>query len=632
MAQKEVLLRNPFPFGAVLGQEEVKRALLGALADRGISTVLIVGGHGTGKTTIVRSLTDLDPSIRITTLPLNATEGTLFGEMDIERAIDGGRIVSETGLLKKADGGILLMDQINLFDESITQVVLEAAENKRFVLNNGGKSVSVDTDFQLVGIMDPGEGSIPPSIADRFEVCALANGIKDSKAREEIVKRRMDYEKDPIKFAERYFSETSSIGSDVRQARERLPYVSCSSGHMETVSRLCLEIGAEGHRGDIAMIKVSRCLAALDHRDEITMEDLQRSAAICLTHRKNSPRDRPDLPSENEGEDPDIQTERENDGPVPNGPKDEGRAPEQQVRSEDDYEIQGASCDEGQDVFDVGRPFQIIQFLRSDDRWNIGAKVRGKRKASTCIAGRGRYISNRPPDGKPKDIAVDATIRAAAPFQKERRTAGRNFIIKKADLREKVRASKSGTTILFLVDASGSMGARKRMVAVKGAIFSMLTDAYKKRDAVGMMTFANGTSQMLLPPTKSVDLAYRRLKEIPTGGGTPLPLALKKVFEYLSSPMLKRLGEVALVIVTDGRANIAARGGDAFSESLEMARAMAEMPVQYIVVDSEIGYPRLGKAMRLSEALGASYFRLEGLDACTMASSLNAAVHGGVRA
>jgi magnesium chelatase subunit D len=597
--------------------------------DPSITSVLIVGAAGTAKTTIVQSLADIDRSIRSMTLPLNVTEERLVGGMDIEFAIQEGRKVRDPGILEKANGNILLMDQVNLFDESVVQTALAASEDGHYSLEREGLGTYVESKFLLVGMMDPREGGLPSHILDRFELCAFMDEIDDRAERAEIVKRRVDFEAKGSEFRDKYRQETDALCALVDLAKDRRRYVLCSDDHLDTISRLCLDLNAEGHRGDIAMAKTIKCIAALDLRDNVITDDLQKAAEICLQHRRNNTsrsgereRNGSDAPENRQNE----SVESPNDDTEMQGRMNDRTPP---TEGEDDR-IQGGEAK--RDVYSVGDPFTIIHFLEDDHRLKIEKRRSGRRGTVISQNSSGRYVSFKLPNGKPHDIAFDATIRAAAPFQKNRRRGGRSFVIEPSDLREKVRTRKSGTTILFLVDASGSMGAKRRMGTVKGAIFSMLKDAYQKRDMVGLMTFADGSSPMILPPTKSIDLAYSKLRTIPTGGRTPLPLALNKATEFLCSPRMKDIKDIALVIVTDGRANVAVHDGDAFSQTLSIAHRMSSLPIRFVVVDSETGYPRMGKASMLSEALGGSYFRLEGLSADGMASSLNFVVHGAVRA
>jgi magnesium chelatase subunit D len=240
----------------------------------------------------------------------------------------------------------------------------------------------------------------------------------------------------------------------------------------------------------------------------------------------------------------------------------------------------------------------------------------------------GRYARSRIPSEKTHDIAFDATVRAAAPYQKSRDHSDLAINIQNQDVREKVREMRAGCTILFLVDASGSLGVRKRMTAVKGAILSMLRDSYVKRDRIGMMAFRRDSAELILPPTRSVEYSYRKLEEMPTGGKTPLSEALVTVNEYMTSYSRAHMGEMCyVVLITDGRANVPlAEGVNANEEVLKLAEDMVIPQVRWVVIDASAGFIRFDNAERLAQALGGTYFRLEDLNADRLAESVRAVI------
>jgi len=632
MAEESSSSVAPYPFCAVVGQDHVKQALLCAMIDDSITSVLIIGRAGMAKSTIVRSLSDLAAHRKLITVPLNVTEERMIGGMDLEVAITEGRRVRDAGLMEMSNGNILFLDQLNLFDEELVLMALTAAENGNFTMARDGLFSRIDSRFLLIGAMDPREGGLSSHILDRFDLCVTMDAIDDLERRRDIVGRRMEYEVDGHAFYESYAERTAVLDRTISEAKDRLPYVMCSDGHLKTIARLCMDLGVEGHRGDIAMMKASRCLAALDGRDNVNADDLKVAAQICIQHRRREdPGEQGAQPERAPEDDRDRPSEPRDEGPTSNDEVPGEAGPGAIADGSDDARGERPPQNEER-VYDVGEPFRIIQFLRENGPIK-GIKRKGGRRGTALSSDRsGRYTSFRTPTGKPRDIALDATVRAAAPYQLRRRKDGRSFIVEPSDIREKVRKRRSRTTILFLVDASGSMGVRRRMVTVKGAILSILKDAYQKRDLVGLMIFSNDAAPLILPPTKSVDLAYQKLRTIPTGGRTPLPLALMKASEYLRSPRWRGEAHKALVIITDGRANEGLNGGDPLAEALTIARHMSALPIEFVVVDSEVGYPHVGKACRLSEVLGGSYFRLEGLDADQLASSVDIVVHGAGRA
>ncbi len=605
------LLRGIYPFPAVVGQDRVKKALLCAAVSDDLRGVLITGNAGTAKSTVVRSLRSVVPSMQIHNLPLNVSEDRLIGGIDVDHAIKHGEKRYQAGILKDVDGGLLYMDEINLFDDRIIQRVLDVMEEGENRVEREGVSGRHGCRFALVGTMDPAEGALSPHLLDRFDICVSMEQMVDRESRLEVLRRRLLHDSRPQELALTHERQMLEVMEDVKDARERLPYILVPEGFYDAVSRLTMELGVQGHRGDLAMIRTAKALAALDKRDQVCFDDLHEAAAMCLNHRRRDP-------EEDEG------------SPKSQEPREE-REPTEQDDNQMEWEPPSPNNDSGagnEDVFSIGDPFVVIDYLKNVDRRMDLGKRKGKRGSTGESKHPGRCKSFRLPKGEVTDIALVPTLRAAAPYQVQRRRDDMAIVLEKSDFREKVRVSRNGTTLLFLVDASGSMGARRRMVAVKGAILSLLKDAYQKRDAVGLMAFRRDSAELLLPPTKSVDLAYNRLREMPTGGRTPLALGLSKAASLLSSDRLNADDDLVMVIVSDGKANVPLGEGDAFSDAMAIADKVSGLPMRFVVVDTGAGYPRIDRAQRLSRALGATYFRLEDLNADRLAHSIRMAVHG----
>ncbi len=386
---------------------------------------------------------------------------------------------------------------------------------------------------------------------------------------------------------------------------------------------------ADGYRGDIAMVNTSKALAALNGRDEVMKKDVEEAAMLCLAHRRNyvqeqqqePPPQEPDEPPEDQEEPPDQPPEEQEQQ------QDEPEEPEQeQQEPPPDMDFQQLLDDM---VFEIGDQFRVIDYL-NDGRRKVSktSAKKGRRMMVESSNSSGRYARSRIPAEKTHDIAFDATVRAAAPYQRSREHTGLAINIKEQDVREKVREMRAGCTILFLVDASGSLGVRKRMSAVKGAILSMLRDSYVKRDRIGMMAFRRDSAELILPPTRSVEYSYRKLEEMPTGGKTPLSEALVTVNEYMTSYSRSHMGEMCyIVVITDGRANVPLEEGvNANDEVLKLAEDMAIPQVKWIIIDASAGFIRFDNAERLAQALGGTYFRLEDLNADRLAESVRAVI------
>ncbi|WP_321428719.1 VWA domain-containing protein [uncultured Methanolobus sp.] len=632
---------NAFPFSAIVGQERVKKAFLCAMLSPDINSLLIMGDKGTAKSTIVRSLDGLFNGKKIINLPLNAMEECIVGSIDIEKSLLSGSKSIQPGLLYDAHKQLLFIDNINLLDNSLLNTVLNVLQSGTNFLEREGMSWSHDSDFTLLGTMDPSEADLSSHLMDKFTLCVYMSQLSEPALRKEVLCRNLDYEKDPVAFRKKYEDELDELKSKVIESQERLPYVIMPDGHMEIICQLVTEMGVHGHRGEIAVSRTACALAALEGREQVLMEDIKEAAVLALEHRSNqiqapcSPKqqsgnEQDSNSPEDQANEPESKQEEDNFSDTGDNPSESDVETSPDVSNENNEKNKGISSGfDSEQVFSIGRTFTVIDYL-SGNKSRISKKSSSRGKNNQVISSdkSGRYVSFRYPKGKIKDIAFDATLRASAPYQKLRKRGNLSVALEKSDFREKVRLRKKGTTILFLVDSSSSMGVRKRMSAVKGAIISLLMDAYQKRDSVGLMSFFGDSSELLLPPTRSLDLAYNKLRELPTGGKTPLAEALSKSLMHMTSLKSRTPWEdVVIVLVSDCRANVSLNGGNAFEDAIAVARRAVETSTRFIVVDTEAGYPRLGLASRLAAALGGTYFRLDELDSELLAASVHSVVH-----
>lgn len=623
-----------YPFSAVLGMECTKKAIVCMMVNPMIKCVLIKGRSGTAKTTIARSTAGMTDKTTVN-IPLNSTEEQIFGGMDMETAINEGVVRMQKGLLSRADGNIAYIDDINLLDEKVIVNILDSVISGRVAVENGSVSDSYLLHTTLIATMNPENPPLSPHILDRFDICIEVSAMSGSEDKMEIVRRNMDYERDPESFRASFSEDEDLLRVSIDNARALLLSVTISDGLLSIVSELCQDVGAEGYRGDISTVNVARAFAAINGRKEVMKKDVEEAAALCLAHRSNSAPDPPSMNDEAEEEQSQGEDETE-DGPSSQNRDDEMDSSKKEDpfpigspndREKDDRDSTGGeSPDPSETVFNADRQFRVIDYLQSRERSPSKTKSRkGRRMLMESSDMTGRYTRSRIVDS-PHDIAFDATIMAAAPYQMTRRSDGLAFIIEKQDLREKIRKRHSGCTLLFLVDASGSLGVRKRMTAVKGAILSMLRESYVKRDRVGMMAFRRDSSEMILPPTRSVEYSYRKLEELPTGGKTPLSEALVSVRAYMESYSRSHPGEQCFIIlITDGRANVSIReGNDANEEAMNLAEKMSIPGVKWIVVDAGAGYFHFDNAEKLAEKLSAKYFRLDDLNADRLAEGVRA--------
>lgn len=612
-----------FPFAAIVEQTQLKTALLLCAVDPSLGGVLIRGDKGTAKSTAARALTDILPliervagcafncapnmpyqhcetcntkhatpqadSVPFVTLPLGATEDRVIGTLDLEQALKGGKRVFKPGLLAAAHRGILYIDEVNLLPDHLVDVLLDAAAMGVNAVQREGLSVTHPARFTLIGTMNLEEGDLRPQLLDRFGLMVEVTAPRDKVLRSEVVRRRIAFEANPAAYAAAWMHEQQALRHQLATAQQLLPEVLLDDGMLDLISHLCCEFEVASLRADIVMHKASRALAALEGRLQVTPQDVRGAAELVLPHRRRR------KPFEQPGLDQDQLDELMQQAMQP---PDQGESATEDTEQEN---TENNSESEEQQVFAAASADNVrkIEVDTASTRYASG------KRSTAPDAPRGRVIRSVP-DQNPSSLAVGATLRSAALRDAE------DFLVTKNDLHQQIRTGKNANLILFVVDASGSMAAQRRMEAVKGAVLSLLTDAYQQRDEVAVIGFCGKSAQLLLSPTRSVDLAERNLRELPTGGRTPLPHALSVALETLEKTAMPPL----LVLLSDGRANVALHvGNDPWQESLRFAELLAERGVPALVLDTETGYLRLGKARQLAEALGAEYLTLEELSA-----------------
>ena len=619
-----------FPFVAVEGQEKIKKALLLNIVNKRIGGVLINGEKGTAKSTLVRGLGELFSEIKVINLPLNITEDNLVGSIDIEKTMKSGKKVFQEGLLKKCHNNILYVDEINLLGDSIVSSILEVASREINYVERDGVSLSHECKFLLIGTMNPEEGDLRPQLLDKFGLYVNAAGTEDILERVKVIKKRLEYENNPIKFCEKYKEEEEILKEKVEHAKERIEKIKVSDQIMNIAVKIVEEANTVGNRAEIILVETAKSLAALDGRSYLNIDDLKEAAVFVLPHRTNQKHESTSQSKGNELEDKNQETEEEKNNSednitqekeeeVPEEPNkenfDNGNDSENIEESDrDEKKNKNNENAESEEEFGIGEIFKVKDILIDDvhdTRKRAGTGKRCKTKSGSL---QGRYIKSTLPKGKIRDFAFDATIRAAAPYQKKNKENNLMINIKKEHIRVKVREKRTGASILFVVDSSGSMGVKKRMEAVKGAVMSLLKDAYEKRDRVGMVSFRRDKAEELLPITRSIDLAQKKLEKLATGGKTPLAEGIAKAYTIIKNEMRKDKEVVPLIVfLSDGKGNFSASGKDPVKESLEMAEKIKNEGIRAIVIDTEEGFIKLEMAKTLSEAMKAEYYKLENL-------------------
>ncbi|MGW5535383.1 putative cobaltochelatase [Streptomyces sp. NPDC004009] len=658
-------MTTPFPFTAVVGQDDLRLALLLNAVSPAVGGVLVRGEKGTAKSTAVRALSALlprvavvpgcrfscdpaapDPSCpdgphrtgegaerpaRMVELPVGASEDRLVGALDIERALAEGVKAFEPGLLADAHRGILYVDEVNLLHDHLVDLLLDAAAMGASYVEREGVSVRHAARFLLVGTMNPEEGELRPQLLDRFGLTVEVAASREPDQRVEVVRRRLAYDDDPGAFAARWAGEEAAVRQRIVAARKVLPRVRLGDGALRQIAATCAAFEVDGMRADIVMARTATALAAWAGRTEVLAEDVRQAALLALPHRRRrNPFDAPGLDEdkldetleqfsgEGEGEDegdddPDPGPEGPGGGggqPAPDGgPVDDGGAaapPENGAGGQPQ-----PSGGREQPAARAAEPFRTKVLSVP----GVGEGAAGRR--SRARTEHGRTTGARRPRGALTKLHLAATVLAAAPHQRARGRSGPGLVVRRDDLRQATREGREGNLVLFVVDASGSMAARQRMSAVKGAVLSLLLDAYQRRDKVGLVTFRGSAADLALPPTSSVDAAAARLESLPTGGRTPLAAGLLKAHEALRVERLRDPARRPLVVVvTDGRAT---GGPEPVALAGRAARLFAAEGVASVVVDCESGPVRLGLAGRLAGDLGGTAVTLDELRADSIA-------------
>ncbi|WP_406127761.1 putative cobaltochelatase [Streptomyces canus] len=652
-------MSTPFPFTAVVGQEDLRLALLLNAVSPAVGGVLVRGEKGTAKSTAVRALSALLPEVavvpgcrfscdpaapdpscpdgpheagnggmrpsRMVELPVGASEDRLVGALDIERALAEGVKAFEPGLLADAHRGILYVDEVNLLHDHLVDLLLDAAAMGASYVEREGVSVRHASKFLLVGTMNPEEGELRPQLLDRFGLTVEVAASREPDLRVEVVRRRLAYDDDPAGFAARWADEESAVRQRIVAARELLTSVRLGDGALRQIAATCAAFEVDGMRADIVMARTATALAAWAGRTDVLAEDVRQAALLALPHRRRrNPFDAPGLDEDKLDETLEEFSGEGDEDPDPDGPGGGGGQPPSsdgpqadgdsgaQPEAGDGGEPQASGAGSGeQSAARASEPFRTKVLSVP----GLGDGAAGRR--SRARTEHGRTTGARRPQGALTKLHLAATVQAAAPHQRARGRTGRGLVVRRDDLRQATREGREGNLVLFVVDASGSMAARQRMSAVKGAVLSLLLDAYQRRDKVGLVTFRGSAAEVALPPTSSVDAAAARLETLPTGGRTPLAAGLLRAHEVLRVERLRDPARRALVVVvTDGRAT---GGPEPVALAGRAARLFAADGVASVVVDCESGPVRLGLAGQLAGELDGTAVTLDELRADSIA-------------
>lgn len=620
-----------FPFTAIVGQENIKKALILNAINPSIGGVLIKGEKGTGKTTAVRALADLLPPInivkgcvfncdpedtsslcelcrsddiqieekkmRVVELPLGATEDRVVGSINIEKALKEGIKALEPGLLAEANRNILYVDEINLLDDNLVDVLLDAAAYGINIVEREGVSFTHSSNFILVGTMNPAEGELRPQLSDRIGLHIVVSGVMDLEDRVKIMERREAYEDDPQKFREKFQEKQDEIRQDIVEARQILKDVQVPRKLLEIIAQLCMDIGVDGHRADIAILKTAKTIAAYNHQTTVTGDHVEEAALLVLGERfHNTSFDEDKVEKQMDQAKSELskdKQEQENKKKLPPTGGDKKRGMKLKTKEKEEMPVE-----EDEQEVDIKKLLKL--------KGKKKKRLYGKRVDSKTI--KGRYVKSKLPENLSSDIAIDATLRAAAIGSKD------SIDVKSGDIRQKVRKHGAKAFVVLVVDISGSMFSDRKANRLKGILNRLVEDINGHQDKLSVIGFKGNEAEIIIPTTRRASSFQEQLDNILVGGTTPLASGLQKGFEIIKQEKLRDEYVPIIIILTDGMPNVGIKEGPV-QDALKIADDLKEKEIHTIVINFEKSV-KYGHDfnMDLALAAGGRYYDVEDLN------------------